>query len=93
MKVLLMILQFMPTVLQAIVAVEGVVGGGKGQTKKQLVMNAITAAAQVGEKADNKTVAALSGLVDTTVSTLNSSGIFGSATTTPTPTTEGSKTA
>jgi hypothetical protein len=75
-KTLLLIFQFLPLVLSAVRAIEAEVGAGNGATKKQLVLNSIQAAAQVGEKADDNTVKAVAALVDHTVATLNDSGIF-----------------
>ena len=76
MSILLMILKFLPSVLAAIKGVEDVIGAGNGATKKQLVLNSISSVAAIGEKVDDKNVQAISALIDSTVTTLNSSGIF-----------------
>jgi hypothetical protein len=76
---LLLVFRYAPAILKAVAAAEEVVGAGKGQTKKQLVLAAIHAVAVVGVGVDNKTVAALSALVDEFVCILNSAGVFGKA--------------
>lgn len=77
MNIALLILRFFPVVLQAVVAVEGSVGSAlPGTTKKQLVLNSIQVAAQVGEKSDSQSVAVVSALVDNVVGSLNATGVF-----------------
>ncbi len=76
MSYLLIALKYLPLVLEAVKAVEAVIGAGKGKEKKALVMACVQAAAQSGEKADDKTVATVSALVDTTVGVLNDAGVF-----------------
>lgn len=76
MSYLLIALKYLPLVLEAVKAIESVIGAGKGKEKKAVVMGAVQAAAQAGEKADDKTVAVVSGLVDATVSALNAAGVF-----------------
>lgn len=79
MSYLLIALRFLPLVLEAAKAVEAAIGAGRGKEKKELVMGCVQAAAQAGEKSDEKTVAVVSGLVDTTVAVLNSAGVFNKA--------------
>jgi hypothetical protein len=77
MNVLLNIIKLLPTILAAIMAVEQIVTTPKsGETKKQIVLDSIAAAAKVGAGADEKTVAAVSVLIDSLVVTLNKSGVF-----------------
>lgn len=81
-------LKYLPFVIQGVAAVEQVVGPtpGQGATKKQLVLNAVTAAASVGESVPESHVAGISQLIDLTVATLNKTNLlgFGKATA-PTP--------
>lgn len=86
MSTLLTILQYFPYILQAVVAVEGAVSA-PGATKKQLVLSSILNVAKVGEEVPQVTVSTISSLIDSTVSALNASGVFGHAPTVPAPAT------
>jgi hypothetical protein len=77
MKYLLLALQYLPYVLQGVTAVELAVGAGKGQSKKQLVLNAVIAGAKVGETVPEDHVKLIGGLIDSVVSDLNTAGVFG----------------
>lgn len=72
-------LQFLPHILAGVVAVEQVLQSAPGATKKQLILNSIIAASQVGEKVPADIIAGVSTLIDSTVSTLNAAGVFGHA--------------
>lgn len=72
-------LQFLPHILAGVVAVEQVLQGAPGATKKELVLNSIAAASLVGEKVPSEVAAALSTFVNLTVGTLNAAGVFGHA--------------
>ena len=75
MNVLLNILKLLPAIIQAVLAVEQIITDPKsGATKKQMVLDSIDAVAKAGEGVDNKTVAAISALVDNVVVSLNKSG-------------------
>lgn len=76
MKWLQLILGLLPYVLQTVVSVEQVVGAGNGQTKKQLVLDAIDAGAHVGETVPVENVKIVSTLVDSVVGSLNATGFF-----------------
>lgn len=77
MNIALLILRFLPVVLQTVVAIENAVGSSvPGTTKKQLVLNSLQVAAQVGEKTDDRSTAVVSALVDNVVGSLNQSGVF-----------------
>jgi hypothetical protein len=77
MNVLAFLIKILPTVLEAVIAVEGIITTPKsGATKKQLVLDSLDAVAKAGEAADNKTVAGISALVDNVVTSLNKGGIF-----------------
>lgn len=77
MKTFLDIAKFLPGVLAGVVAVESAIGSeAPGTAKKQIVLDAILAAAKVGETISNANVQLISTLVDTTVATLNATGIF-----------------
>lgn len=73
---LTMALTHLPTVLAAVKGVEDTLGSGNGETKKELVLNCLTAAAAAGETSTAPAVQAISTLVDLTVATLNKSGVF-----------------
>lgn len=77
MKVLLFLFQNLGAILSGIQAVEAAFGPGNGATKKQMVLNAIQAAAQDGEAIPEDHVKAISTLIDSTVSTLNATGLLG----------------
>ena len=79
MNTLLAVMKLLPVILGAIMSIEVAIGAGQGQTKKQIVMLAIEAAAAAGEKSDNKLVAAISALVDQLVGALNAAGLFAKA--------------
>ena len=79
MSILLIALRYLPLVLEAVAAIERVIGAGNGKAKKDLVLAAVFAAAEVGEKSDDVTVRAVSALVDRTVSVLNAAGVFKTA--------------
>lgn len=76
MKYLLLALQYLPSVLNGVQAVETAMAGAKGQDKKTVVLSAIEAAAGVGETVPEDHVKLVSGLIDSVVSTLNASGVF-----------------
>ena len=76
MKYLLLALQYLPSVLAGVKAVEASLAGLKGADKKQVVLSAVTAAAGVGETVPEDHVKLVSGLIDSVVATLNQSGAF-----------------
>ncbi len=76
MSYILIALRYLPLILEAVKAVEAVIGAGKGKEKKALVMACIEAASETGEKSDDKAVSVVSTLVDKTVETLNATGVF-----------------
>ena len=87
MALLLASLQYLPLVLQAVVAVEQAAANADGKSKKQIAMSSIDAVAKAGESAPQKDVSLVSTLVDTVVASLNSAGVFQhAANTTPAPT-------
>ncbi len=75
-KIIGLVFRYLPVVLEAVIAVERVVGAGKGKEKKALVLTAIEAAANVGVKSDDQVVAAISQEVDLVVDVLNKAGTF-----------------
>lgn len=75
-RIFSIVLRYLPLILEGVIAVENVLGAGKGKAKKQLVMNVFDAAAHVGEQSDDKVVAAVSKSVDLVVDTLNQAGVF-----------------
>lgn len=70
-------LKYLPSIITGVAAVEQAIGPGSGATKKQLVLNAITAAGTVGESVPETHVAAISKLIDLTVDTLNKTNLLG----------------
>ncbi len=89
MKAFLAILQYLPFILQGIVAVQAAIPTAPGATKKQVVLNAITAAASVGEQIPEAHIQGISKLIDLTVAdlhTTNQAGFGTSSVTVPTTT-------
>ena len=76
MKYLLLALQYLPSVLSGVQAVEASLVNTVGQAKKNVVLAAVTAAAGVGETVPEDHVKTISGLIDSVVGVLNTSGIF-----------------
>lgn len=83
MKYLLLALQYLPSVLAGVQAVESSLSKTAGQDKKAVVLSAVTAAATVGETVPEDHVKVVSGLIDSVVAALNASGIFKSKATAP----------
>ena len=71
-----LLLTYLPVALQAITSVEATIKNASGASKKQVVMDVITAGAAVGEKIPEANVQQVSGLVDVVVGSLNKSGVF-----------------
>ena len=76
MKYLLLALQYLPSVLAGVQAVESSLVGTKGANKKEVVLAAVTAAAAVGTKVPEDHVKVVSSLIDAVVTQLNESGVF-----------------
>jgi hypothetical protein len=86
MKIFLNIAKFLPAVLSGVVAVEATIAGeAKGTAKKQILIDAISTAAKVGESVSDSDIALISGLIDATVGTLNATGLFTKSTPAATP--------
>ena len=71
-----MLLTYFPIVIQGVVAVETAIKGASGASKKQLVLDVITAGAQVTGTAPDPKVAQIGNLIDAVVTSLNKSGVF-----------------
>lgn len=67
---------YFPAVLTGAVAVENALTSSPGATKSEVLVNAVMAAAKVGEQVQQPQVQMISTLVDITVGLLNSSGVF-----------------
>jgi hypothetical protein len=80
---LTLILTYLPTVLQGVVAVEAALKGAPGVVKKQVILNAIQAGAATAEKIPQQDVAGIGALIDNVVGTLNASGLFTKTTAPP----------
>lgn len=76
MKFLTSTAKYLPYILAGVVGVEQAIQSAPGDLKKQIVTG-IVVGAQVGEQIPEAHVAAIGGLIDTVVSTLNNAGIFG----------------
>jgi hypothetical protein len=77
-KFLGLALGYLPSVLQAVIAVENTLKGlAPGTAKKSVVLAAVSAASQVGETLPEAHVNLISALVDHTVGALNAAGVFG----------------
>ena len=74
-KWLTFLIQYLPTVLHGVVAVQNAITA-PGQTKKQILVNAITAGAQTAEQIPG-VVANIGALVDVVVKDLKDSGLHG----------------
>lgn len=73
---MLSLLKLLPFILQSIIAVNDLIGRGKGQTKKKIILDAIVTGNEIAGGVDNKTVKLISTVIDTTVKNLNDAGIF-----------------
>ncbi len=71
------ILKYLPYILGGVVAVQQAIPTAPGTTKKQVVLNAINAAAAVGEQIPESHIAAISALIDSTVTTLHTTNLLG----------------
>ena len=69
--------KYLAPALAGIIGVENAVHSEvPGAAKKQIVLDAISAGANVGEAVPEPHVAAISELIDVVVSTLNATGVF-----------------
>ena len=75
-----LLLTYLPVALQAVTSVEATIKNAPGSSKKQVVMDIITAGAAAGEQIPETHVQQISSLVDVVVGALNKSGVFTSAT-------------
>jgi hypothetical protein len=73
---LLNTLKLFPLILAGVAAVEQVAAAAPGAAKKQIIINTIQTASKAGEEVPVPQVAAISTLIDSIVSELNTSGIF-----------------
>jgi hypothetical protein len=69
-------LQYAPLALSAVTGVEAAAAGLPGETKSQIAINMVLAAAQTGEAVPVPQVQAVSALVALLVSILNATGMF-----------------
>jgi hypothetical protein len=75
-----LLLTYLPVALQAITSVEATIKNSPGASKKQVVMDIITAGADAATKIPDAHVQQIGGLVDVIVGSLNKSGVFSSTT-------------
>jgi hypothetical protein len=71
-----LLLQYLPIVLNGVVAVEAAIPTAPGTAKKQVILDAIQAGAGVAATAPTPVVAEVGTLIDTVVGSLNTSGVF-----------------
>lgn len=76
MKTIALMLQYLPLVLRGVTAVEETMKGAPGESKKQVILDAVAAGAQTAEVAPDQHVKVVSTLIDVVVGALNTSGIF-----------------
>jgi hypothetical protein len=83
--ILQILLQNLPSIIQAVVTIHGEFGQKiPGAAKKQLVLNTVKVAGEVtGQPVDAAHEQALGGLVDATVATLKESGYLPTSTAAP----------
>ena len=73
----LLVLQYLPSVLSVVMAVENTFASEPGATKKQIIMDSLTNSVKALDgKVDPKILAGISTLIDTAVGVLNVVGIF-----------------
>lgn len=77
-------LTYFPYVLASVKAVEDAAGALPGATKKQIVLTSVVNVAKLGEQIPEPHVQLVSALIDSVVSVLNATGVFGHAAVTAT---------
>jgi len=76
MKTFALFMSYLPQILAGVKAIEDATHGASGTSKKQMILNVIQASAAAGETIPEAHVAGISSLIDSTVKTLNDSGVF-----------------
>ena len=78
---ILLVLQFLPSVLRAVIAIENTIVLDAGQDKKKLFLDILQDAvvALSGAIPDNKTISLVGTLIDSTVKALKVLGVFKSS--------------
>ena len=71
MNYLLLVLRFLPLILEAVSAVERIAGGLKGSDKKDIILNSLPTEGQ-----STSNLKLIGELVDKVVKALNESGVF-----------------
>ena len=78
MNILTILFKLAPMVLSLVISLEAAIPeGGKGLTKKEIILAVVDAAIKSGESIDNKAVNAIAMVVDSIVGILNKAGVFG----------------
>lgn len=87
MKWISVVLTYFTFIMQAVKSIEDTLNvPGAGANKKQLILDVLQAGGKVGENVPNSTIAMISLLIDTVVTSLNTTGFFKkSSPVTPTP--------
>lgn len=65
------------SIFEAVVKIQAAAKGVPGETKKQIILNVVDAAALAGEQVPEGHTQAISGLVDQTVQTLKATNMLG----------------
>ncbi len=76
---LIIVWKYLPIVIQAVSAIETALKGAPGETKRQVILDAITAGAKQGETVPESHIAGISLLIDQVVGTLNATNFFSHA--------------
>jgi len=71
-----LLFQYFPLVLSGVVAIEGALKGTPGATKKQILLNVLTAGAGVAQQIPQGDVQQVGKVIDIVVGALNKSGVF-----------------
>ena len=79
MKWFLLIIRYLPSVLQGVVAVEAAIKETAGSTKKAVVLGILKAGTETAAQFPEEHVQAVGGLIDKVVDTLNAEGVFTSS--------------
>ena len=76
MKWLALVLSYLPVILTTVKSVEEIAQGVPGQSKKDMVLNIISAGAKGAEQIPEAHISGIGTLIDVVVGQLNQSGVF-----------------
>lgn len=72
----LKLLQYLPVILQTVVAIESIAKTAPGTAKRQVAVDIVSTGAKIAEGAPSVTVEQIGALVDSVVTSLNTAGVF-----------------